>query len=103
MSKGWHGDRYRHQLAAHGIKSTRPNPKARLGPENGRWKGGTSKTYYRRIAGCERNDGKIVHHKDHDKTNIDPGNLQVLDNRGCSAASKHNKQHPEKGQKNKKD
>lgn len=96
---GWRGDSYRHQLASYGIKSTPKSSKARLGSSNGRWKGGTSKTYYRRIAGCNPNDGKIVHHKDHNKENISPGNFEVLDNRGNSARAKHNKVHPEKGQK----
>ena len=96
---GWNGESHRHQLAAYGIKSTPTSPMARLGESNGRWNGGKSKTYYRRIAGCKTNDGKIVHHKDHDKSNISPGNFEVLDNRGNSAQAKHNKAHPEKGAK----
>ena len=67
---------------------------ARPGKDNGRWKGGKSKTYYRRKAGCKPNDGKVVHHKGK--------KLLVLDNRGCSAMAKHNKLHPEKGGHNKK-
>ena len=62
---------------------------ARFGKNNGRWKGGISKTYYRRVVGCRPNDGKIVHHK--------KKKLVVLDNRGCSAWAKHNRLHPEKG------
>jgi hypothetical protein len=63
---------------------------ARPGKRNGRWKGGNSKTYYRRISGCKKNDGKIVHH-------IGTRTLVVLDNRGNSSRAKHNKLHPEKG------
>ena len=63
---------------------------ARFGKKNGRWKGGISKTYYRRKAGCKTNDGKVVHHVTKIKT-------KVLNNRGCSARAKHNKLHPEKG------
>jgi len=98
--KGWHGDSHRHALAAYGISSKPNSNMARVGDKNGRWNGGSSKTYYRRIAGCETNDGKIVHHKDHDKFNPNPSNLEVLNNRGISARAKHNRAHPEKGQKN---
>jgi hypothetical protein len=101
---GWHGDSRRHSLAARGIRtnSTKPNPSmARLGENNGRWKGGVSKTYYRKICDCKPNDRKIVHHLDHDKENPDPSNLEVLNNRGISALAKHNKLHPEKGERNK--
>ena len=95
----WYGDSRRHALASKGIKSIPKSPKARMGEQNGRWKGGTSKTYYRKIMGCKPNDGKIVHHKDHEKTHISPANLEILDNRGCSARAKHNRAHPEKGMK----
>jgi len=97
--RGWHGDSRRHILARYGISTKPSSNMARLGENNGRWKGGTSKTYYRPIAGCKPNDGKIVHHKDHDKTNPHPANLEALDNRGISAMAKHNKAHPEKGRK----
>jgi len=67
------------------------NPKmARYGKKNGRWKGGNPKTYYRKKAGCKRNDGKVVHHLTMTK-------LEVLNNRRISARAKHNKWHPEKG------
>jgi len=96
---GWYGDSHRHALASYGISSKPKSPMARVGEKNGRWKGGTSKTYYRRITGCKPNDGKIVHHKDHTKENPNPSNFEVLDNRGNSAMAKHNKRHPEKGRK----
>ena len=98
--KGWHGDSRRHALAARGIrtKTTKPNPNmARYGEKNGRWKNGVSKTYYRKITCCKPNDRKIVHHIDGDKSNSDPSNLIVLNNRGISSRAKHNKLHPEKG------
>ena len=63
---------------------------ARFGKKNGRWKGGDSKTYYRRVAGCKPNDGKVVH-------NHRSRHPIVLNNRGNSALVKHNKLHPEKG------
>jgi len=75
---------------------------ARNGPQNGRWKGGVSKTYYRKEMGCKPNDRKIVHHTKQRKKGtkkIPHTNwfAQVLDNRGISARAKHNKAHPEKG------
>jgi hypothetical protein len=33
---------------------------------------------YRAIAGSEENDGSVVHHKDGDRTNNDPKNLERL-------------------------
>jgi len=68
----------------------------RFGKKNGRWKGGTSKTYYRRIAGCKANDGKLVHHKNGKKPPRKK-DLEILNNRGNSSWAKHNKLHPEKG------
>ncbi len=78
---------------------------ARWGPKNGRWKGGTSKTFYRRACGCIRNDGKVVHHTNGKKTRYRKWRLPhnrkqvvILDRRGgVSAKAKHNKEHPEKG------
>jgi len=90
-------------------KKKNPNLQ-RFGPNNGRWKGGKSKTYYRRQAGCEPNDGKLVHHlpkfkrkpknrkvikipKTHDKV------IVLRTTKKLSARGKHNKLHPEKGGK----
>lgn len=67
------------------------SPMARPGKANGRWKGGISKTYYRKKAGAKKNDGKIVHHKDHNKKNSSKKNLVLV------SPAKHNKLHPEKG------
>lgn len=69
---------------------------ARTGKSNGRWKGGTSKTYYRKKAGAKK--GELVHHKDGDKKNVSKKNLKVIKpGKGISATGKHNKLHPEKG------
>ena len=68
----------------HGVKG-----KKQYGKSNGRWKGGTSKTYRRRITKAKK--GEVVHHKDHNKKNNKPSNLKKM-----SRAS-HNKAHPEKG------
>lgn len=76
---------------------------ARTGKSNGRWKGGTSKTYYRKKAGAKANDGTIVHHKDHNKKNSKKSNLtKIKPSKGLSARGKHNKAHPEKGGNHKK-
>lgn len=69
---------------------------ARPGKSNGRWKGGTSKTYYRKKAGAKK--GEIVHHKDHNRSNSKKSNLKVIrPTKTMSARGKHNQQHPEKG------
>lgn len=67
---------------------------ARWGNKNGRWKGGISKSYYRRIAGAKK--GQLVHHNGK-KVNPKKKDLIILNNRGISARAKHNKLHPEKG------
>jgi|3_EtaG_2_1085321.scaffolds.fasta_scaffold134991_2 hypothetical protein len=67
----------------------------RFGKSNGRWKGGTSKTYRRRLTKAKTNDGNVVHHKDGNKKNNKPSNLVKV------SPAKHNKLHPEKGGHNK--
>jgi len=67
------------------------SPKARLGKSNGRWKGGTSKSYRRAVANAKKNDGKVVHHKDHNKKNNKRSNYKLM------SRGEHNKAHPEKG------
>jgi len=87
----------------------------RLGPNNGRWKGGKSKTYYRRVAGCKKNDGNVIHHlslKERVRLarKIRKGQIKVKripntkdrvivlkTTKTSSARGKHNKLHPEKG------
>ena len=66
----------------------------RYGNSNGRWKGGVSKTYRRRVTKAKKGD--VVHHKDHNKKNNKLGNFVKV------SRAKHNKLHPEKGGHNKK-
>ena len=63
---------------------------ARKGKTNGRWKGGKSSDYRRRITSAKK--GQIVHHKDGTKSNNKKSNFQVL-----SSLGSHNRVHPEKG------
>jgi hypothetical protein len=70
-------------------KKKKVSPFARMGKSNGRWKGGTSKTYYRKKAGAKA--GQVVHHKDHNKKNTKKSNLKLV------TKAQHNKEHPEKG------
>ena len=71
---------------------------ARIGKENPRWKGGVSSDYQRRIKNAKQ--GELVHHKDHNRKNNKPSNLQKLKpGQGITAIGKHNRVHPEKGKK----
>lgn len=87
------------------MKKKNPNLQ-RMGPENGRWKGGKSKTYYRRVMGCKKNDGTVVHHIPKFKRKPEgakriPNTLTkavvLRPTKNLSARGKHNKLHPEKG------
>lgn len=82
-------------------KSKAKNPKmARSGKTNGRWKGGKSKTYYRKKAGAKPGDGSVVHHKDGNRNNSKKSNLEkITPGKTITARGKHNKKHPEKGSK----
>lgn len=72
--------------------------KQRFGKKNGRWKGGKSSDYRRRITNAKK--GELVHHKDGNKKNNTKSNLSKLkSSNGISAIGKHNKKHPEKGRK----
>lgn len=72
--------------------------KQRMGSENGRWKGGKSSDFRRRVTGAK--PGEVVHHKDHNKANNTKSNFQVLKpSGGVTAIGNHNKKHPEKGRK----
>lgn len=64
---------------------------AREGSDNGRWKGGKSSDYRRRVTGAK--PGQIVHHKDHNKSNNSKSNFKLM------SRAQHNKEHPEKGGK----
>lgn len=67
---------------------------ARTASDNGRWKGGKSSDYRRRVMGAKKGDGTIIHHKDENKSNNKKSNFQKLSSIGA-----HNKHHPEKGGK----
>jgi hypothetical protein len=69
---------------------TMANSMARMGKDNGRWKGGKSSDYRRRITDAK--PGQIVHHKNGDKSDNAKSNFQKLPSIGA-----HNKKHPEKG------
>ena len=69
-----------------------------MGKANGRWKGGTSSDYQRRITNAKKDE--LVHHLDHNRKHNSKTNLKKLkDGKGITARGKHNKVHPEKGRK----
>ena len=66
--------------------------KQRLASENGRWKGGKSSDYRRRITKAK--PGELVHHKDKDKNDNAKSNFEVLKPKGkITAIGMHNKLH----------
>ena len=65
---------------------------ARLASENGRWKGGKSSDFRRRVTHAK--PGQVVHHIDGNKGHNTVSNFQKLSSIGA-----HNKKHPEKGGK----
>jgi len=73
------------------IKGKKNPNMARKAKANGRWKGGKSSDYRRRVAGAKKGDGKEVHHKDKTKGNNKRSNFTLI------SKSSHNKAHPEKG------
>ena len=75
------------------------NPKmARFKNKNGRWKGGKSSDFRRRITKAKK--GEVVHHINKNKNDNTKSNFEVLKPRkGISAEGLHNKKHPEKGRK----
>jgi len=76
-------------------KKGKKNPNmAREGKGNGRWKGGKSSDYRRRLTKAK--PGELVHHKDKNKKNNAKSNLEKV-----NGTSEHNKKHPEKGRKKK--
>lgn len=80
------------------VKGKKNPNMSRPGKKNGRWKGGKSSDYRRRITGAKK--GELVHHKDHDKKNNGKSNFAKLKpGKNISAIGKHNKKHPEKGRK----
>ena len=77
---------------------TKMKSKQRMGPANGRWQGGKSADYRRRVTGAKR--GELVHHANGNKADNSRSNFKVLKpSRRVTAIGKHNKAHPEKGKK----
>lgn len=74
---------------------SRKSPMARMGKSNGRWKGGRSKSYRRRVTGAKK--GQVVHHKDGNKNNNKKSNFKILKKKGgISPRGQHNKLHPDR-------
>lgn len=69
------------------------NPKmARFKNENGKWQGGKSSDYRRRITKAKK--GELVHHVDGNKKHNTKKNFKVLKpGKGISAIGKHNQHH----------
>lgn len=66
--------------------------KQRMGSENGRWDGGKSSDYRRRVTNAK--PGELVHHKDGNKADNKKSNFEVLKpGNGISAIGQHNKKH----------
>lgn len=69
--------------------------KAQTGEGNGMYKDG--RRSYRRIAGATENDGSVVSHKDHDRTNNKKSNLERLTDGkkkpGRNSTPKHERYH----------
>ena len=73
------------------VKGKKNPNMARKAKTNGRWKGGKSSDYRRRVAGAKKGDGKEVHHKDKTKSNNSKSNFTLI------SKAEHNKRHKEKG------
>lgn len=66
------------------------------GPDNPNWKGGASQTHVGNLYSvegkvcndCGTGDDIVRHHKDEDRTNNDPSNIEFLC-RGCHASHHH--------------
>jgi hypothetical protein len=72
--------------------------KQRMASDNGRWKGGKTSEYRRRITNAK--PGELVHHVNHKKTDNRKSNFKVIKpGKGISAIGKHNKEHPERNRK----
>lgn len=66
--------------------------KQRMGKDNGRWAGGKSSDFRRRVTKAK--PGELVHHKDGNKGNNSKSNFKVLKPKGnVTAIGMHNKHH----------
>ena len=80
------------------VKGEKNPNMARNAKSNGRWKGGVSSDYRRKLMNAK--PGELVHHKDKTKSNNKKSNFKVLTpSKGISATGKHNQSHREKGKK----
>jgi hypothetical protein len=52
--------------------------KAMLNENNPAWKDGRHPDHYRRVAGAKPGDGSVVHHKDKNRHDNAPSNLQKI-------------------------
>lgn len=68
--------------------------RSQWGRNNGRWKGGGSKSYRRRVTKAKK--GEVVHHKNKNKADNKPSNFKKM------SPGEHNRKHPSKGGHNKK-
>lgn len=66
---------------------------ARMGKSNGRWDGGKSSDYRRRVMGASKGDGKEIHHINGNKSDNRKSNFAKI------TKAEHNRRHPEKGGK----
>ena len=72
--------------------------KQRMGSANGRWDGGTSSDFRRRI--MKAVGGELIHHKDKNQNDNKKSNfVKLKPGKGITAIGKHNKLHREKGRK----
>jgi len=75
-------------------RKSKKNGLKQFGKNNGRWKGGGSKSFRRRVTKAK--PGQVVHHKDGNKKNNSKKNFKKM------SPAQHNKNHPEKGGNHKK-
>ena len=66
--------------------------KQRMASANGRWEGGKSSDYRRRVTNAK--PGELVHHRDGNKADNKRSNFAVLKpGKGITAIGKHNQKH----------
>lgn len=68
---------------------------ARMGKSNGRWDGGKSSDYRRRVMGAHKGDGMEIHHRNENKSDNRKSNFVKI------TKAEHNRRHPEKGGRHK--
>lgn len=86
MAKSAKPKRRSRKPVVHGKKGLK-----QFGKKNGRWRGGRSKTFRRRVTKAK--PGQIVHHKNKNKSDNKPSNFKKM------SPGDHNRAHPEKSKK----